>query len=78
VSAKSRFLGRGSFKKVLALRPLGELDIHLTQFIGGDFVRAFICQTLAPESVEPEIKAAVDHVSLIPDGRYVGYPYNYE
>jgi hypothetical protein len=60
------------------LRPLGKLDAHLTQFIGGNFVRAFICQALAPQSVEPEIKAAVDHLLLIPHECYVGYPYNYE
>jgi len=78
VSAKSRFLGCGSFKEALTLCSLGELNAHLTQFIDGSFVLAFIRQTLAPESVEPEIKAAVDHVSLILDQRYVRYPYNYE
>jgi hypothetical protein len=78
VSAKSRFLGCGSFKKDLVLRPLGELDTYLPQLIGSDFVRTFICQAFAPESVEPEIKAAVDHVSLITDECQAGYPYNYE
>lgn len=71
-------LGCGSFKNRLALRPLGELEAHLPQLVGGGFIRAFICQAFAPERVEPEIKTAVDHVLLIPDERRAGYPYNYE
>lgn len=56
----------------------GDLNAHLTQFIGGNFVLTFICQALTPESVKLEIKAAIDHLSLILDRCYVGYPYNYE
>jgi hypothetical protein len=78
VSAKSRFSGCGSFKQCLILRPLVEFETHLPQLVGRDFVRALVRQAFAPESVEPEIKTAVDHVALIPDGRGARYPYNYE
>src|SRR4051812_6286952 len=54
-------LGRGSFEKCL-MRPFGELETHLPKLVGDGFHRAFIRQAFAPERVEPEIKAAVDHV----------------
>jgi hypothetical protein len=71
-------LGCGSFKKHLVLRPLGEFETYLPQLVGCDFVRALICQAFAPQRVEPDIKTAVDHVSLIPDECHARYPYNYE
>ena len=71
-------LGRGSFEKRLILRPFGELVTHLPQLVGDGFYRAFIRQAFAPESIEPEIKAAVDHVQRVPERCRARYPYNYE
>jgi len=61
----------------LVLCAFGQLVADLPELIGDAFVLAFIRQTFAPERVEPEIKAAVDHVQRITERRRTRYPYNY-